>query len=258
MNRTPLHRKPKGIDQAYDVPPLRQTPGSLAFHVPPTLADDFERWLMGDVPNSVYTFELVRDWYAREAGGYAPAFIRGMHFPINWKSKIGNSDANSNFRTHLRVDIRKGDLVVREDGTLYMLNWQVQRHPNNQSTQAVDCNAFLAFWREVDEVLDDRGYLVEPAHREMIAPAIPGVYAEYAGRPDYAPALNTPGIHPDHLLTVQVQYNSRTREVRIGDQFELMHSTYRVVHLMYHEVDIDGVYGIINITARKAAGEGLP
>lgn len=107
---------------------------------------------MTDMPNSNYTFELARDWYTRDEASYEPAFIRGMYFPINWKSKIGNSDANANFRTHLRVDIRKGDLIIREDGVIYMLNWQVQRHPNNQSTQAVDCNAFLAFYRDVDEV----------------------------------------------------------------------------------------------------------
>lgn len=207
------------------------------------------------MPNANYTFELVRDWYARGAAGYEPEFIRSMYFPINWKSKLGNSDANSNFRTHLRVDIRKGDMVVREDGEIYMLNWQVQRHPNNQSTQAVVCNAFLEFFRDVDEVLDERGYLLEQAHRLSVAPTIPCVYSEYAGRPDYAPAFNTPGIVADHLLTCQTQWNERTKEIRINDQFELMRSTYRIVHMIHHEVDIDGQYGIINITARKVAGE---
>lgn len=142
-----------------------------------------------------------------------------MHFPILWKSKINNSDANSNFRTHLQVDIRKGDFVIREDGVIYMLNWQIQRHVNNQSTQAVDCNAFIEFWREVDDVLDGRGFLIEAAHREIIAPTIPCLYSEYAGRPDYATNYNTPGILADHLLTVQVQYNDRTKHLRINDQF---------------------------------------
>lgn len=96
---------------------------------------------------------------------------------------------------------------------------------------------------------------MEPAYTQVIAPRIPCVYGEYAGRPDYAPAYNTPGIIADHLLTCQVQWNSRTKEIRIDDHFELMHSTYRIVHLMHNEVDIDGAYGIINITARKAAGE---
>lgn len=213
---------------------------------------------MTDAPNNNYTFELVRDWYAKETADYQPEFIRGMHFSINWKSKIGNSDANSNFRTHLRVDVRKGDILIREDGVLYMLNWQVQRHINNQSSQAVDCNAFIEFYREIDEVLDTRGYVVKEAQRQVIAPSLPCVFAEYAGRPDYGTSYNTPGIMADHLLTCQLQYNSRTKGIRINDKFALMHSTYHIVHLMEHEVDIDGRFGIINLTARRTAGEERP
>lgn len=124
-----------------------------------------------------------------------------MLFSIEWKSKVGNSDANSNFKTGYGVPIRKGDIVIREDGSIYMLNWSVQRHPNNQSTQAVDCNARLEFTRHVDERVDDRGYLLEEAHEEIIAPELPCVFSEYTGRPDYAASYNTPGIAADHLLT---------------------------------------------------------
>lgn len=162
---------------------------------------------------------------------------------------------NSNFKTHTRVDVCKGDILIREDGLAVMVNWAVQRNPNNQSTQAVQCNAFIEFTRDVDEVLDARGYVVEPAHSEVIAPTLPCSYSEYAGRPDYATSYNTPGIFPDHLLTCQTQYNVRTKDLRIGDKFTLMHSTYHIVHLMEHETDIDKVYGLINLVARKSAGE---
>lgn len=37
-----------------------------------------------------------------------------------------------------------------------------------------------------------------------------------------------------------------------------MNSTYHIVHLIDREVDIDRMYGVINITARRSAGEGLP
>ena len=36
--------------------------------------------------------------------------------------------------------ISKGDIVIREDGNIYVLNWKVQEYPNNQATQAVDYN----------------------------------------------------------------------------------------------------------------------
>lgn len=97
---------------------------------------------------------MIRNWYDQEE---LPE-IRAMYFPIAWKSKIGNSDANSNFKTSYEVTVRKGDLALREDGGIYLLNWTVQRNPNNQSTQAIACNARLTFTRELEEVVDDRGY----------------------------------------------------------------------------------------------------
>lgn len=257
MNRDPTHRKPDGIENAFAVKPFQPAASSKTFLLPDTIQSDFALYLMDDVPQHNYTFELVRNWYDRADESYTPEFIRAMLFAINWKSKVGNTDANSNFRTHLKTDIRKGDIVVREDGVIFMLNWQIQRHINNQSTQAIDCNAMIEFFRQVDETLDERGYLIEEAHRKVIVPSLPCVYTEYAGRPDYATGYNTPGITPDHLLTVQVQFNDHTRNLRIGDKFELMRSTYHIVHLIDREVDMDGTYGIINLMARRSAGEEL-
>ena len=136
-----------------------------------------------------------------------------------------------------------------------MLNWQVQRNPNNQSTQAIACNARLSFARHMDEVLDDRGYLISGATEKSIAPDMPCVYAEYTGRPDYAANYNTPGISADHLLTVQLQLNAKTDEIRMGDTFELMHSKYRVVNRVDSEIEIEHRHGIINLMARRIAGE---
>ncbi|MBQ9632166.1 MAG: hypothetical protein IJV04_04525 [Lachnospiraceae bacterium] len=151
--------------------------------------------------------------------------------------------------------IKKGDIVIREDGRIFMLNWTVQDMPNNQSTQAIVCNAMLSFTRHVDETVDDRGFLVEEAHEETVVPPIPCVFAEYAGRPDYASSYNAPGISADHLLTVQVQWNDRTKLLRTSDEFQLLNSKYRVVDIVGTELDISQQHGILNLMARKVAGE---
>ena len=193
----------------------------MKYYVPPTLKQDFRDWLRTDVAHANYDFELIRDWYRRDAVARSPVYLRAMYFPINWKSKIGNSDANANFKTSYDVMLQKGDIVIRQDdGTIYMLNWQVQHLPNNQTTQAINCNAMLEFTRHIDEEIDAKGFLISEAHEQVIAPLIPCVYAEYAGRPDYSASYNTPGITADHLLTVQVQWNSHTRDLRVGDEFE--------------------------------------
>lgn len=44
--------------------------------------------------------------------------IRATYFPVDWKSKVGNSDASANFKTDWHNMIRKGDIVVRESGEI--------------------------------------------------------------------------------------------------------------------------------------------
>ena len=68
---------------------------------------------------------------------YEPIRLRALYFSINWKSKIGNSDANSNFKTSYDVRIRKGDIVIREDGRIFMLNWTVQPRRNHRATHSL-------------------------------------------------------------------------------------------------------------------------
>lgn len=84
--------------------------------------------------------------------------LRAEHFPINWKSKMGNSDANKNFYTDYDVTIRKGDMCIREDGLIVMLNWSIQHYINAQTTQAIECNHRITIKRHIRAAADKRGY----------------------------------------------------------------------------------------------------
>ena len=64
---------------------------------------------------------------------------------------------STNFKVAKKDIIRKGDMVVREDGVIYILNWNVQNHPNNWSTQSTECNAMVEFTRWVEDETDRRG-----------------------------------------------------------------------------------------------------
>lgn len=198
MPRPTLRKRPKDIEKAFEeIPPYQPLPSDLGFFIPPVLESDFNNWLQTDVPGVNYTFEVVKNWYDRDKQDYDPTFIRASFFPISWKSKIGNSDMGSNFLSNTKVDIKKGDYVIREDGEIYVLDWKVQRKPNVQTSQAKDCNAMLEIWRTVPEVLDDRGYVIAPQHDDCVIPPIPCVWTSHSGRPDFAVAYNTPGINPD-------------------------------------------------------------
>ena len=205
--------------------------------------------------------EEITEYYALSPDGsyakteyYEPEYIRGQQTSIDWKSKIGNSDMSTNFKTDYTHTIQKGDYVVREDGMLYMLNWNITLHANNQATQSVECNAVIDVTREVPDVVDEKGFLVEEGGRKAICPGLPVSHSEYAGRPDYSGASMQAGMHPDHLISVYCQWNPATRKIRLDDEFVIGDFTYRVMNVSLAEVQIDKDYGVLTINAKRVAG----
>ena len=201
------------------------------------------------------------DYYALSPDGsyeltdaYQPEYIRGQQTSIDWKSKIGNSDMSTNFKTDYAHKIEKGDYVVREDGELFMLNWNITLHANNQATQSTECNAIIDITREFPDVTDSKGFLIEAGGRRPVAAGLPVSHQEYAGRPDYSGASGQAGMHPDHLITVSCQWNQTTRKIRLDDEFILGDFTYRIMNISLAEVQIDRDYGILTLNAKRVAG----
>ena len=98
---------------------------------------------------------------------------------------------------------------------------------NNQATQAQICNLKLTLTRHVQAVSDTRGFVVTPAHDEVILDEYPATLSPYAGRPDYIAMANVPGINADSLMSGQIQFNEQTKQMTINDEFQLGGFTYR-------------------------------
>lgn len=245
------------------IPPVLKGSGR-DFRPPPTIESDFKRLLEHDVPHANYTFELIHDWYAAQAEDYEKIFIRAQQTPIDWKSKIGNSDMSENFKTSYDQKIRKGDYVVREDGVIFMLSWNVVEHPNNQASQTLECNDILVFTREYRPNVDDYGYVIEEDDveldehgREIIVHEIPVSHSEYSGRPDYSISENQPGVTANNLVNMYMQWNSETERIRIDDQVVIGPFTYAVHNVSDGETDINREYGTLYVQLRRIPGGGI-
>ena len=203
----------------FNIKPSPLTSSTREFLIPPTILSDYENYLMTEVPNAVFDFQVLHNWYDKDDESKEPYLLRAEYFPINWKSKVGNSDMNYNFFTDTKQNICKGDIVIKEDGELLMLNWNIQQYINAKTTQAITCNHKLRITRSFPARADKRGFVYEPAHDEVIVDWIPCVMSEYAGRPDYQISQNSPGIHSDMLTVCDVQYNPSTAKIEIDDVF---------------------------------------
>lgn len=245
------------IQDAFQPIPSLSASSRKDFRPPPTIQSDFKRQLDHEVPYVNFTFELVHDWFQLQDPEYQHTYIRGQQTPIEWKSKVGNSDMSTNFKVTHEVPIYKGDMLIREDGMIYLLNWNVQNNPNNQASQSIECNAALTIKRDVPETVDKDGYLIEPAGEKIIVDSLPCIHSEYAGRPDYVASQGSAGIAPDHLITVSLQWNPSTANIHVNDRFELGNFTYRVVNISIAEVNITKEHGVLIFNAKRVAGGGL-
>lgn len=239
------------------------------FFVPKTLAADFDNFLNHDIPNTVMDFELVHNWYEKENEEYTPKYIRGEIYPDATKSRYENTDNNMNIRCSLTSGIRKGDMVIEPDNTIYLLDWNGHKESNNIPSRAVYCNLYLEVYREGKMYVDDEGYAINDegyvvsgynynkgieSNREIVCHSIPANAYRYDGRPEYVAVSGTPGTIAGALTILIVQYNEQTKNVRIGDKFEWGGNTHEIVDVDGVGVDINQTHGILKFQAKRAAG----
>lgn len=224
------------------------------FYVPMTLAQDFREFLSNDIPHTVMDFELVTNWYDRFVDGYEPHYIRGEIYPDTTKSRYQNTDNNMNIRCDVDSGIKKGDIVVDDEGIVYVLDWFVAKQSNNTPSRALRCNMPLTIKRYHEEITDEDGYCVEPEGWSNIFVNMPANAYRYDGRPQYSAVSGRPGISPDSLTLLTVQFNEKTRNIKIDDRFEWGGEEYIIVDIDWVGVTFLQNFGTIKLQAKKAPG----
>ena len=249
--------------------PYIPQPTSKRFRVPRTLAADFDAFLNQDIPNTVMDFEVIPDWYMKFREDYEPRYIRGEIYPDSTKSRYENTDNNMNFRASVTSGIKKGDMLVEPDGTIYILDWDVHLESNNAPSRALRCNMFLTVERYADAEVDDDGYVIDDlgfvvsgetfdhgneGTYEKIVNHLPANAYRYDGRPEFVAVSATPGAIANALTLMTVQYNEQTKNIHIGDTFTWDRETYEIVDVNRVGIDLHGRYGTLKLQAKKQAG----
>lgn len=224
------------------------------FYVPTTLADDFREFLNNDIPNTVMDFQLLKNWYDKFGEQYKPTLIRGQIYPDSTKSRYENTDNNMNIRCDVQSGIQKGDMLIDPQGIIYVLDWFVAKQSNNAPSRALRCNMRLSVRRYYEEITDDDGFLIEPEGWKDLFTDLPANAYRYDGRPEYSSVSGTPGVSPNALTLMTLQYNELTKNVRINDRFMWGGQEYVIVDVDWVGVDFQKEFGTIKLQAKKAAG----
>lgn len=199
-------------------------------------------------------FVIHKDWFAQFADGYEERTIRGEIYPDSTKSRYTNMDNYMNIRADVDSGIRKGDMLVDPNGVIYLLNWEVALQSNNAPSRALRCNMHLTVYRHQEEVVDEYGFEIEPEQDVMLVDRLPANAYRYDGRPEYTAVSGTPGMTPDALTIVSIQYNDKTKVIKENDKFIWANEEYMVVDINYTDVNEMNNSGVMIIQAKKAPG----
>jgi len=231
---------------------------SKRFRVPRTLAADFNAFLNRDIPNTNMDFEILKRWYDREADDYVPVYVRGEVYPDATKSRYENTDNMLNIRCSVDSGIRQGDMLIHEDGSIYVLDWEVNLQSNNAPSRMLRCNMYLNVRRHVtpEDQYDEDGFLMHDREDPWleIVPPIPCNAYRYDGRPEYVIVSGTPGATTNALTILTVQFNEYTDQIHIDDIFKWGDEVYRIVDVNRVDVNINHKWGTIKLQAKKAEG----
>lgn len=234
--------------------PYIPQPTTKKYNVPKTLEADFDEFLENDIPGHVCDYELVECWYDRNSEDYEPKYIRGEIYPDSTKSRYENTDSNMNFRASRSSGIKKGDMMISPNGNIYLFDWRVELQSNNAPTRALYCNMIFEVNRYRQETTDERGYLIDEEGWDTIVHSIPANAYRYDGRPEYSVISGQPGVTPNALTLMSVQYNIETAQLNKNDEFVWADDTYVIVDINYVGVDIEKNNGVLKIQAKKKAG----
>lgn len=240
--------------------PYIPQPTNKRFHVPRTLAADFDAFLARDIPNTNMDFEILKDWYDREKEGYEPSYVRGEIYADSTKSRYENTDNNMNIRCSVTSGIRKGDMLIQPDGTIFVLDWAVSLQSNNAPSRALRCNLKIEvkrFSNHESGDYDEDGFLIRNKRQDgydVIVPSMPCNAYRYDGRPEYVTVSATPGTVANALTLMTIQYNDKTKNIHVNDVFDWGDETYRIIDIDRVGVDISGEFGTLKLQAKKAEG----
>lgn len=226
------------------------------FRVPRTLAADFDSFLNMDIPNTNMNFELLHNWYDQFDQSYEPTYIRGEIYPDSTKSRYENTDNIMNIRCSVTSGIKKGDMIIEPDNTVYILDWNVHLESNNAPSRALRCNLILNVKRFKNAETDADGFVRRGSSSGYIniVDRLPCNAYRYDGRPEYVTVAGTPGTTPNALTIMTVQYNPKTKNIKINDEFDWGKDTYRIIDIDRVGVDITEQFGTLKLQVKKKEG----
>ena len=214
----------------------------MDFYKPDYLVTDFDSALMtlGEQCNLTYNDS-------------SSVVIFGMFNSLDFKSNMkGLSDNTKEFKCSKLISIDKGDYITTNENDVYMVNWMPYTDVNCKSMQVQLCNVTFDFERLQDAVIDYEGICSTPLSYVDIATSVKG-FANRISMETFNSKTGEVGIEPSQVIAVNIQYNSDTADIHIGDEFSYFNNQFIVADIDYTQMH-SSTQGYLTLYAKSLDG----
>lgn len=99
--------------------------------------------------------------------------------------------------------------------------------------------------------------MIQEAGNVIIANKIPCNSYRQDGRLEYTTNSEKPGLIPNTVTMLTVQYNEQTKNLRVNDIFIWHDSEYEIADIDYVGVNLNNTSGTLSIQAKKKVGGSI-
>lgn len=209
----------------------------MDFFVPPTLIQDFDKFLLTDACHNIsFCHDVLAD---------NPIWITERAEVTKNTSKQRTYDKGLKLTVSYNTQLQKGDVVLYKD-ELYLVTLNINDNQLNAKTTLMElASTPISFIRKYeDEINEDDGTIIQQGGYRQVFDTIRGILAN-SSTVSYSVGASNAGLFPTNTIFVYLQANEHTLSLKCNDTFSLFNSTFIVRSVLYTELNYNQASGIL-------------
>lgn len=210
----------------------------MIFYVPPNLQNDFQ-----DALNSQLGTSFIINF---DKNNTTRAIVKEIDFRAKSDESIRNEKP---MYADININIEIGDYLQDGNDTYVVTQLQKMTFPKCYKLFAHVCNNKITITTYHQALYDGQGAIISPEGDSNI---VENIYCSVdEGSFQFASNSNGIGVVPTDEVTIALQYNDKTKNIDIGNNFYWFGKKYEIISTNYSQVDSDKGVGLLLFSGKK-------
>lgn len=168
---------------------------------------------------------------------------------INYRTKDGKLTPAEVSFAEVTSGIRLGDYLQHKDETFIVNQLKRDQYPDCLEFNTETCNTKFTITRFQTVVMDNLGNIITPESDVDIVEDVccSTLFSDF----QFKSSNGSVGVVPENRLNVTCQFNSITKDIKIGDKFIWFDETFHIISIDRTKIDLSQEYGLLSFDCEK-------